>query len=79
VTRVRLDQLGPKARAQVLGALDEQPKPKRSRGKRGSVKGGKWRCRACGETFTAWARAERHADDAGHHRLEVVLGGGRGD
>lgn len=34
----------------------------------------KWRCVACGETFVAWAAAERHADTFGHHRLENLLG-----
>lgn len=33
----------------------------------------RYRCRACGETFTAWSRAEAHADQTGHHRLEVIV------
>lgn len=33
----------------------------------------RWRCHACGETFTAWSKAEAHADQAGHRRLEVIV------
>lgn len=33
----------------------------------------RWRCHTCGETFTSWAAAERHADSRpGHCRLEVI-------
>ena len=32
-----------------------------------------WRCFRCGQTFTKWAPAERHGNNAGHHRIEVVL------
>jgi hypothetical protein len=32
-----------------------------------------WRCHQCGQQFTSWAAAERHADQTGHTRLEVVL------
>ena len=32
-----------------------------------------WRCHICGQTFAAWAPAERHADATGHPRLELVL------
>ena len=34
----------------------------------------RWRCNDCGELFSAWAAAERHADATGHHRLELLLG-----
>jgi len=33
----------------------------------------RWRCHTCGETFTAWARAEAHGDQPGHHRIEVII------
>jgi transposase-like protein len=33
----------------------------------------RWRCHACHQPFTAWAAAERHSDQTGHHRLEVLL------
>lgn len=32
-----------------------------------------WLCHTCGERFTAWATAERHADQHHHHRLDVEL------
>lgn len=32
-----------------------------------------WRCHTCEQTFTSWAAAERHADEAGHHRIEIDL------
>lgn len=34
----------------------------------------RWRCHRCGDTFTSWAAAERHADThPGHWRLDVIL------
>lgn len=33
-----------------------------------------YRCHACGEEFAAWAPAERHGNQHGHHRI-VWLGG----
>lgn len=34
----------------------------------------RWRCHRCGQTFTAWAAAQRHTDtNPGHNRLEVIL------
>lgn len=33
----------------------------------------KWVCAECGEQFTFWARAERHSDEQGHHRINLVL------
>jgi len=32
-----------------------------------------WRCHRCGDVFTAWAAAERHADLERHPRLENIL------
>jgi hypothetical protein len=32
-----------------------------------------YRCHTCGATFTAWAPAQRHADEHHHARLELVL------
>jgi hypothetical protein len=33
----------------------------------------RWRCHSCQQPFTAWAAAERHSDQTGHHRLEVLV------
>lgn len=33
----------------------------------------RWRCHTCGETFTAYAAAQRHADTTGHRRLDAIL------
>jgi hypothetical protein len=33
----------------------------------------RWRCCACQEEFASWTAAERHADDEGHHRVEVLV------
>lgn len=33
-----------------------------------------WRCGACGLATSAYAAAERHADEPGHRRIECVLG-----
>jgi uncharacterized C2H2 Zn-finger protein len=31
-----------------------------------------WRCHTCGEAFTAWAPAQRHANDShGGARIEI--------
>ena len=32
-----------------------------------------YRCTACAEVFTAWAKAQRHADTHGCARIEVAL------
>jgi hypothetical protein len=34
----------------------------------------RWRCHRCGETFTSWAAAERHADTHGGARLKLEFG-----
>ncbi len=75
--RVRLDQLPPKVRAQVLAQLDTRPR--RSRGSAGTVRGGKWRCHTCGTVSTTWTGAQRHADTEGHRRIDCVLDGLGGD
>lgn len=36
-----------------------------------------WRCVTCGEVFTAWAKAQRHANELGHVRIELILPGER--
>lgn len=33
----------------------------------------RWQCVACGEIHKSWAAAERHADDEGHRRIELIL------
>lgn len=33
----------------------------------------RWLCCGCGEVLTSWAAAERHADEQGHTRIELVL------
>lgn len=33
----------------------------------------RYRCHACGATFTAWSKAERHSDAERHYRLEVIV------
>ena len=33
----------------------------------------RYRCHQCAATFTAWATAQRHADEARHHRIELSL------
>lgn len=45
----------------------------------------RFRCHTCGAEFTAWAKAERHADAEHHHRVDLVVAvtipdrlGGRG-
>lgn len=32
----------------------------------------RYRCHACGATFTAWAPAQRHSDAERHHRLDIT-------
>lgn len=32
-----------------------------------------WQCSACSEVLTSWAAAERHCDEQGHRRIELVL------
>jgi hypothetical protein len=34
-----------------------------------------WKCHDCGETFTQWAPAQRHANENRHVRIELVLPG----
>lgn len=34
-----------------------------------------WRCHDCGERFTQWAPAQRHSNDSGHVRIDIVLPG----
>ena len=33
----------------------------------------RYRCGSCGQAFTAWAPAERHADTEQHQRIETIL------
>ncbi len=37
--------------------------------------GCRWACARCGEVFNYWTRAQRHADETGHHRLRCVITG----
>lgn len=64
---VRAEDLPPHVRAQ-LGVLPTK------KGTAAVAKGGSssWRCATCGERFTRWAPAERHAGP-GHYRIEVEL------
>lgn len=39
-------------------------------------RGCRWRCAACGHVSKWWRAAERHADENGHHRIDVVWGEG---
>lgn len=32
----------------------------------------RYRCRTCGQVFTAWAPAQRHANEHGGARVEIV-------
>lgn len=34
----------------------------------------RWRCAACGHLSDWWRAAERHADENGHHKIDVVWG-----
>lgn len=73
MTRVRIEDLPPAMRAQVEDQLARRPARGRgSRGARGSFAG---RCATCDAPFSAWAEAQRHADEEGHHRIDLVLGG----
>lgn len=79
MTKVRLEDLPPKLRAQALEkAGDSAPGPTRKgrpaplRGSGGA--GPAYRCHTCGETFARWgAAAERHSDENHHHRLDAIL------
>lgn len=51
--------------------LRDKAVPKKSR--RTANGKGTFRCHACGNEETAWTRAERHADETGHARIECVL------
>lgn len=75
MTKLRLDQLPPKLREQVLGKLDENDparRPKRSRAgdSRNATDG--W-CQ-CGEHFTSVSAWERHSSEhgRGHRRFELI-------
>ena len=76
--RVRLSDLPPHVQAKIRARrpkLGSQPVPS---GRRTAAPPGKaarpdrpiYRCHGCGDTFTAWAPAERHADQPGHRRIE---------
>lgn len=69
---LRYEDLPEKLRAQIPDA--DGPAPRR-RGKGGGTvrSGNTWRCHGCGATFTVWAKAERHGNDDGHHRIEIVF------
>jgi hypothetical protein len=51
-------------RGRATGAAGAGARPRRRDGLR-------WECRTCGQVFTAWAPAERHADE--HHGARIVL------
>lgn len=71
---VNYDDLPSRVRTQIDAQLGSATAPKRARARGG---GGHWRCARCPERFTAWATAERHADETGHCRIELeLLGGG---
>lgn len=71
MTGVRLEDLPPKLRAQVEQKLGEQPKAKK--GRRGASRvATDGVCWACGVRFMSSAKWERHSDETGHRRFELV-------
>ena len=36
----------------------------------------RWRCAKCGAVFEKWAPMQRHSNDTGHARVEIVWGEG---
>jgi transposase-like protein len=74
---MRLDQLPAKDRKAVAAGRVTVPKQRLSRPTTPPARvgrGSRWRCHTCGELFTVWAKAQRHADGHGGARLELVLG-----
>jgi hypothetical protein len=66
---VRLEDLPSNVQRQVVGGK----KPRTSRREvPASELGLPLRCE-CGETFSSWSKAERHAQAAGHGRVGIVL------
>jgi hypothetical protein len=68
--RARLAELNPAHADALAGAT--AAKGARPNG-RADTKGGRWTCHACGEPFTTWAAVERHRDELGHVRFDLVL------
>lgn len=70
---VRLEDLPPAMREKAMAALDK-PAPTKKRGKGNRATGvatSGW-CVACREHFTSTAAWERHSDETGHRRFELL-------
>lgn len=64
--------------ATITGRPGPSSGPTAPGGNQASAGGATFRCHACGETFTAWAPAERHGNHHGHHRIEWAANNERG-
>jgi hypothetical protein len=80
VTRVRVSDLGADAQAQIAAAVGRHPanpvtvdEPAAAPRARRRVGAATFRCHVCGLEHHAYAPAERHSRDSGHHRLVWVL------
>lgn len=68
---VRLSDLPPDVQAQILGSLDT--KAKRTKDRRGAERvATNGICWACKQRFTSVTKWERHSDETGHHRFELI-------
>jgi hypothetical protein len=78
---VRLEELPPAVRrrleamAGATSSTTTPAPPARARSTSSARARGaqRWRCHQCGELSSTWAAAERHADSAGHGRIELLL------
>lgn len=71
VTGVRIEDLPPAMQAQVREKLGEPERRKRDRRNAALTRTDGW-CWACGEHFTSTTKWERHSDETGHGRFELI-------
>jgi transposase-like protein len=74
---MRLDELCAKDKRAIAAGQTTVPRVRLSRPATSSPaagRGNRWTCHTCGADFTAWAKAQRHADTHGGARLELDIG-----
>lgn len=73
MTRIKPDDLSPRARERLYAQLDKKPTRQTQRVGPNDHKA-KWRCSQCEEICTTWRAVERHRDKERHYRYEQWTG-----
>ncbi len=73
MTRVKIDDLPPRVREQVLKGMDK-PRPRQTQRVGPHDGKGRWQCHECKAVCLTYAAVERHRDQNRHWRFDQIMG-----